>query len=341
MIEKGVILSEILPPFRSFNRGDFRSVQMPASVPKVSESHSGGKMATSASFIGLGNMGSAMARNLLRNGTRLFVYNRSKNKASELLQEGAQLLHSPKEAFLRAPIAFSMVANDQALTDITEGIEGLLENGKPGCVHVSMSTVSPKLSRYLAEKHQEKGVEFISAPVFGRPEAAAQQNLIICMAGSHKGKKQIEPLLRILGKKIYDFGEDPSHANVVKLTGNFMILANIELMAEAFAFAKKCEIPIEQLHSCFAESLFPSTVFQKYGPMIIHENFIPAGFKLFLGLKDINLFLDEANTAHVPSPIADLLHERLLTAMANKREEMDWSAIALTAMEEAGVFPVH
>ncbi len=298
-------------------------------------------MATSASFMGLGNMGSAMARNLVRNGTQLFVYNRSKNKAEELLQEGALLLHSPKEAFIHAPLAFSMVANDQALREITEGKEGLLENAKPGCIHVSMSTVSPKLSRYLAEKHREKGVEYVAAPVFGRPEAAAQQSLTICMAGSQKGKAKVEPLLRILGKKIYDFGEDSSKANAVKLTGNFFILSLIELMAEAFAFAKKSDIPVDILHACFAESLFPSPTFQNYGNIILHEKFIPAGFKLSLGLKDINLFLDEANTRNVPSPIANLLHERLLTAIANQREDMDWSAIALTAMEEAGISSIH
>jgi 3-hydroxyisobutyrate dehydrogenase-like beta-hydroxyacid dehydrogenase len=294
-------------------------------------------MGANVSFIGLGNMGSAMARNLLRSGNSLFVYNRSRDKAAELIQEGAKLLNSPMEAFQHTPIAFSMVANDEALKEIVEGREGLLRNAKTGCIHVSMSTVSPNLSRYLAEKHQEKGIEFVAAPVFGRPDAAAQQNLTICMAGSQKAKQQVEPLLRCLGKKIFDFGEEASKANIVKLTGNFLILSIIELMAESFAFAKKGDISIEKLHACFSESLFPTPVFQNYGKIIIQEKYVPAGFKLSLGLKDINLFLEEANGLNVPSPMADLLHERLLTAMANNREEMDWSAIALNAMEDAGL----
>lgn len=294
-------------------------------------------MRVSASFLGLGNMGSAMARNLLRNGTTLFVYNRSKDKASELLQEGAQLLNSPKEAFQNAPIAFSMVANDEALKEITEGERGLLYSAKPGCIHVSMSTVSPKTTQYLTEKHQEKGVDFIAAPVFGRPEAAAQQELIICMAGSSTGKKQVEPLLRLLGKNVYDFGEEASKANIVKLTGNFLLLSIIELIAEAFAFAKKGDISLETLFSVFSENMFSCPAFKTYGNILLQQKFIPAGFKLSLGLKDINLFLEEANALNVPSPIADLLHERLLTGMANHREEMDWSAISLTSMEEAGL----
>lgn len=294
-------------------------------------------MSANVGFLGLGNMGFLMARNLLRNGTKVFVYNRSKEKALPLLEEGAELLNFPKEAWTKTSIVFSMVANDQALQALMEGSEGLLTVSKPGCIHVSMSTISPELSRHLAAQHHEKGLKYVAAPVFGRPEAAAQQNLSICMAGDCEAKRLAEPLLQHLGKKIYDFGEEPEKANCVKLAGNFFILAIIELMAEAFSFVKKSHIPVDKFHSCLAESLFPSPVFKNYGRILINQNFTPAGFKMLLGLKDINLFLHEAHALNVPLPIADLLRNRLLTALANNREELDWSAIALSAMEDAGL----
>jgi 3-hydroxyisobutyrate dehydrogenase-like beta-hydroxyacid dehydrogenase len=293
-------------------------------------------MGTGISFLGLGNMGNPMAHNLLKSGNKLFIYNRTKEKGAELIQEGAQWLNSPKEAFLHASIAFSIVSNDQALLAITEGNEGLLQNAKPGCIHISMSTISPELSRELAKKHSEKGVHYIASPVFGRPEAAVQQSLSICFAGKGEIRQQIEPLLHVLGKKIYDFGEDPGIANTVKLIGNFLLLSNIELMSEAFAFAKKSGISLDKIHTFLAETLFPFPIFQNYGRLIIDQNFTP-GLKMTLGLKDINLFLHEANALNVPLPIANLLHERLLAGLANHREELDWSAISIIAMEEAGI----
>jgi 3-hydroxyisobutyrate dehydrogenase-like beta-hydroxyacid dehydrogenase len=294
-------------------------------------------MTISVCFIGLGNMGSPMAFNLLKNHVKLFVYNRSKEKASKLVEAGAQLLESPQEAFEHAPIVFSMVANDEALKAITEGKNGLLEKGKPGCIHVSMSTISPKLSRELAGLHQEKGVHYLAAPVFGRPDAAEQQKLVICVSGNDEAKKRVEPLLRFLGQKIYDLGNKPELANGVKLTGNFLILTVVEALSEAYAFAQKSGISLQQLHTLLTDSLFPSPVFQTYGQLILSQQFEPAEFKMHLGLKDMDLFLRAADALRVPLPIAGLLHDRLLAGLANKRGEMDWSAISLTEFEEAGL----
>lgn len=291
----------------------------------------------SCAFIGLGSMGFPMAQNLLKNGVKLFVYNRSKAKASPLVTQGAELLNSPKEAFERASIVFSMVSNDQALQDITDGNYGLLSHARPDCIHVSMSTISPTLSRSLAAKHEEKGVQYIASPVFGRPDAAQNQKLWICVAGDRTAKQQVIPLLQHLGQKVYDFGEKPEVANAVKLTGNFMILATIELLAEAFAFAEKNDVDLETFYTLITESLFPSPIFQNYGRLILDRNFSPAGFKMSLGLKDIDLFLRTADSLRVPSPIAGLLHDRLMTGLANNREDMDWSAISLTTTEEAGL----
>ncbi len=289
-------------------------------------------MALKASFIGLGSMGSPMALNLLKQGVELAVYNRSQDKTTPLVKAGAKLLKNPNDAFKHAPIVFSMVANDQALQDITNG---LLEGAYPGCIHVSSSTVAPTTTHTIMEKHQEKGVKLIAAPVFGRPDAAARQELLICTAGDESAKKQVEPYLNMLGKYIYYFGDKPEAANAVKITGNFMILSVIEMLSEAFAFAEKSGLKPEQVYQFFTETLFPSPVFINYGKIILQKKFSPAGFKLNLGLKDLNLFLNTAKSLHVFSPLAQVLQKQLLTSIDKKREDMDWSAISLLALEGA------
>lgn len=291
-------------------------------------------MTTSACFIGLGNMGTPMAKNLIKNGVQLYVFNRSKEKTTPLVEAGAILLESPQQAFSSAPIVFTMLANDQALQEVSDQ---LLKTPKRGAIHVSMSTVSPALSRHLAALHKEKGMEFIAAPVFGRPDVAEKQSLWIVTAGSERAKKQVEPLLYFIGKKVYDFGIDPGSANIVKITGNFLLLSTIELLAEAFTLAEKGGVSVEALHSFLTDSLFPSPVFQTYGNLIRNRKFMPAGFKMALGLKDIDLFLEAAHELRVPSPIGGLLRDRLLGGLALNRGEMDWSAIALSAIEQAGL----
>jgi 3-hydroxyisobutyrate dehydrogenase-like beta-hydroxyacid dehydrogenase len=291
-------------------------------------------MTTSACFIGLGNMGMPMAKNLLKNGVKLYVYNRTYEKTTSIIEAGATLLDSPANAFSAAPIVFSMLANDQALQEVSEK---LLHAPKAGAIHVSMSTVSPDLSRRLAAMHQEKGVAFVAAPVFGRPDVAEKQSLWIVAAGSESAKKQVEPLLYFMGKKVYDFGADPGSANIVKITGNFLILSQVELLAEAFTLVEKGGVSVEAFHSFLTDSLFPSPVIQTYGGLIRNRKFMPAGFKLALGLKDIDLFLKAAHNLRVPSPIGGLLRDRLLSAIANNRGDMDWSAIALSSLEQAGL----
>lgn len=291
-------------------------------------------MSVNACFIGLGSMGTPIATNLLKNRVNLFVYNRTQEKTTPLVNQGAKLLSHPSKAFEQSSVVFTMVANDHALKEICEE---LLKGAKPGCIHVSMSTVSPKLSQELAAKHSEKGVYYLASPVFGRPEAAAQQKLWICLAGNADAKKQVDPLLHFIGQKVYDFGTEPQAANTVKLIGNFMILSVVEMWAETFSLGEKSGVDSKALLEFFTYTIFPSSVYKIYGKLIQERSFEPAGFKMELGLKDIDLLLRAAEAVRVPLPIAGLLHDRLLSGMANNRSEMDWSAISLTMLEEAGL----
>lgn len=290
-----------------------------------------------ASFIGLGSMGAPMALNLLKGGVGLGVYNRSKEKTASIVKAGAKLLEQPSEAFAHAPIVFSMVANDQALHAITEGTDGLLAGARKGSIHVSLSTISPETASKLAALHKQKGVDFVSSPVFGRPDVAAKGALWICVAGEKEAKIKAEPFLKLLGKNIYDFGYKPEAANMVKLIGNFMILSVVEMLSEAFALGEKHGIETKGIYNLFTQTLFPSPVFLTYGKIILDRAFSPPGFQLPLGLKDINLFMQAAEAVGVSSPLANLLHDRLITSLAKGREDLDWSAISLISRENAGL----
>lgn len=290
-------------------------------------------MEADISFIGLGNMGASMALNLLKHGLKLSVFNRTREKAEPLIKAGAKFLEKPSEAFKNSSIVFSMLANDEALSEITEGANGLLESAHKGCIHVSLSTVAPDTIKRLADKHKMKGAQLITVPVFGRPDAAKRQELWICMAGDEDAKKQVRPFLQMLGKKIYDFGPNPETASFVKISGNFMILSVIEMLSEAFAVVKKNGINPEQFLSLMTETLFPSPVFQTYGKIISQQEFSPPGFKMTLGLKDLNLFLSSSKEFSLDLPLAHALRERLLTSIENGYEDLDWSAISLLSEE--------
>lgn len=283
------------------------------------------------SFLGLGKMGMGMAANLLKGGAPLYVYNRSVERTSGLAQQGAKVLMHPCEAFQKAKIAISMLANDQALEDVVLGPNGLLENIKPGCTHVSMSTVSPETTRKLATLHRDKGAYFLAAPVFGRPDMSAAGKLVIALAGDTAGKKAAKPYLELLGQRIDDFGEQAESANILKLAGNFMILAAIEAMGEAFHLSEHNGLDRNQVATFFAETLFACPVYRNYSKLIASEAFDPAGFKMSLGFKDINLVKDAAKVNNTGMPLADLLQRMLKDEIAKGNGDLDWAAITLAA----------
>lgn len=291
----------------------------------------------SIAFIGLGAMGAPMAENLVAAGFEVTVYNRSKAKASGLAAKGAAVATSPAQAVQSGAIVVTMLANDAALEAVTLGEGGFAETLGQGGLHISMSTVSPETSRRLAAEHAKRGSLFLAAPVFGRPEAAAVKKLWICQAGPAEAKSRAKPVLDAIGQGIHDFGDDPGAANVVKLSGNFLILSAVEAMAEAFAMAEKNGIDRKALAGFFGQTIFGCPIYQNYGRIIADRAFEPAGFKLELGMKDVRLVRDVAETAEQPMPLADLLHARLLSALAKGRGSLDWTAIELSSAEEGAI----
>ncbi len=293
-------------------------------------------MSERIAIIGLGNMGAPIAGNLLDAGYALTVFNRTASRTDPLVQRGALRADRPGEAPPQGGIVLTMLSDDSAVEDIVQS-EGFLERLGRGGIHVSMSTISPALSRRLSERHAAAGSSYVAAPVFGRPDAAAARKLWVCLSGPEAARRRAAPILQAVSQGLFEFGEDPGAANVVKLAGNFLIAAAMEAMAEAWTLAEKNGIPAAQVSDLFGQTLFACPVYRNYGAAIAGRRFTPAGFRLALGLKDVNLVLSAAAQSQVPMPAASLLRDRYLTAMARGRQDMDWNAIALGVEEDAGI----
>jgi 3-hydroxyisobutyrate dehydrogenase-like beta-hydroxyacid dehydrogenase len=294
-------------------------------------------MPETVGFIGLGNMGEPIAANLILAGYPLRVYNRTASKAAKLIEKGAASVKTPADVAAPGGIVFTMLADDRAVEEVCLPAGSFVERLGPGGIHISLSTIAPATARKLAEHHKKYQAEYLAVPVFGRPEAAAAKRLWVCTSGAAAAKQRVQPLLAAIGQAIFDFGDDPGAANVVKLCGNFLIASAIEALAETFALARKNGIDPKSVADMLGKTLFACPVYQGYGKQIAEQKFEPVGFRLALGLKDINLALQTAASSAVPMPLASLLRDRCISAIANGRENMDWTTIALSVAEAAGL----
>ncbi|WP_257455434.1 NAD(P)-dependent oxidoreductase [Archangium lipolyticum] len=288
-------------------------------------------------FIGLGNMGQPMAGNLRAAGHELAVYNRSREKAEPLRQQGVRVADSPADAARGAEVVFSMLADDAAVEGVVFGDTGLLAGLGRGALHVSSSTISVALSERLTEAHAKAGQRYVSAPVFGRPEAAQAKQLWVLAAGAKEDVERCRPLLEAVGRGLTVLGERPSAANVVKLSGNFLIASMTEALGEAFALTRKSGIEPQVFLSVFQSVFARSPIFERYAELIAREQYEPAGFKLRLGLKDVRLALEAAGAAEVPMPLASLVRDHLVEGVARGLGDKDWTALGALAAERAGL----
>ena len=298
-------------------------------------------------FIGLGNMGSAMAQNLIKAGHSLRVYNRTRSRADELKSLGAHVAATPGEAAAGVEIAITMLSDDHALESVlfgaekgdlkTDGNDGLLAALPANAIHISCSTISVALSRRMAAAHAERKQHYVSAPVFGRPEAAAAAKLFIVAAGPAAQIAKCQPLFDAMGQKTFVVGEDAAGANVIKLNGNFLITTVIESLAESFALVRKSGLDANQFLEILTSTLFNAPIYKTYGALIVADKFTPPGFKVPLGLKDNRLLLAAAEEAAVPMPMASLVRDRFLAAMAQGMGELDWASIARISANDAGL----
>jgi len=285
-------------------------------------------------FIGLGNMGEPIAANLLHAGYRQRVYNRTKSKTARLAREGASVVDHPADVAEPGGIVLTMLADDRTLEEICYAQPSFVDRLGSGGVHLSLSTISPATARKLAKHHEEHNVEYVASPVFGRPEAAATKKLFVCTSGPAEAKKRAQPIQAAISQGVFDFGADAGAANVVKLCGNFLVAASIEALAELLTLAEKNGVSKKAVAEMIGKF---SPLHAGYANLMAEGRFEPAGFRLALGMKDVNLIMDTAASSVTPMPLASLLHDRWLTGIAKGRENLDWSAIALDVDENAGI----
>jgi 3-hydroxyisobutyrate dehydrogenase-like beta-hydroxyacid dehydrogenase len=286
-------------------------------------------------FIGLGNMGAAIAENLLKAGHRLTVWNRSSGPAERLAAKGARLVRDPAEA-LCGEAAFSMLANESAIRSV--GLDGpLLERASPRLVHANLATVSVGFAREVAAAHAMHSVGYVASPVFGRPDVAAAGNLTVVAGGRPADIEKLRPAFEAIGQTTVFVGEAPEKANLFKIAGNFMLATAIESLGEAFALLRKGGVDPAVFHDVMTSRLFAGDAYRGYGALMIEERNEPAGFALKLGLKDVNLALDAGRELTVPLPLASVTGNHFLEALACGLGDKDWAALGSLIAVKAGL----
>ena len=273
-------------------------------------------------FIGLGAMGSAMAGNLVRAGHRVRAWNRSGVKDLE----GVEGVASPADAF-RGDVAFTMLSDDPAIRAVLLDA-GVLKGARAGLVHVVTSTISVAFAGELAGAHEAAGLGYVSAPVLGRPDVAAKGELNILAGGKADAVGKVQPLLEVLGRRVWPMGEDPRRANAAKIAANMMITMAIEAMAEAAVLTEASGLPRADFFELILGTLFAgSRSYQTYSANIVNNAYEP-GFKARLGLKDLRLATEAAAQAGRRLPMLDAVRGRLGEAVDAGMGEKDWSAMA-------------
>ena len=288
-------------------------------------------------FIGLGRMGTGMAQRLLAAGHTVAVYNRTAQRAERLLEKGAVVAETPEAAARGAEAVVTMLADDSAVEHAVFAADGILDALANTAIHVSSTTISVALSRRLAEAHERAGQRYVAAPVFGRPDAAAAGRLFVVAAGRDDAVATVQPIFDAIGQRTYRMGTDPTVANLVKLSGNFLLFSAIESLAEAFALVRKAGVDVSAYKDLLTSSLFNAPVYHTYGDLMVSAKDEVAGFTVPLALKDVRLAIAAAESLNVPMPVASLVHDAFVTAMARGYETRDQAVLGRVAAENAGI----
>jgi 3-hydroxyisobutyrate dehydrogenase-like beta-hydroxyacid dehydrogenase len=288
-------------------------------------------------FLGLGHMGSQMAKRLMESGHELHVYNRTASAADELIKRGARFAAHPMEIG-DVEVYITMLADDSALESVLFGEKGLFQSMLAGSTHLSMSTISPALAERLEKDHQSKGCAFVGAPVFGRPEAAEAGKLFVMAGGTAPDVQKCSAVFEALSQKVFHVSEKPSLAHLTKVLGNFMLLSSIQILSESLAIANKSGLDQKIFLEAMTGSLFSAPFYKGYGTMMIDKLYDKkVAFKLPLALKDIRLAQQAAESINSPMPSASLVHDQIITAIARGMKDMDLSALGKLASDNAGL----
>lgn len=275
-------------------------------------------------FLGLGRMGSAIARLLVKSGEDVTVWNRTRSRAEPLERDGAKVASTAAEAIAGADVVFTMLIDDASLEEVLYGGQ-VLESLRHGAIHVSMSTLSVALSRKLTEEHAKRGQHFVAAPVFGRPHIAEAGKLWIVVGGAHEPVEKVRPLLEKCGRGITVVGEHPWSAHALKLGGNFLITAMIAALSEGFVYAEAQDVDPATFIDTVNKALFQSPFYEMYGKIMLAPPETP-GATMAVGEKDMRLFREAAQAEKVQTPLADLFLANFHRAFEVGMKDADWAA---------------
>ncbi len=295
-------------------------------------------MVKTLGFIGLGTMGTSIAHNMQAGGFAMTVFNRNPARAGALVEKGARRAPSPRASAEGADLAVTMVSDDEAVEAVSFGPDGLLEGLRKGTIHMNMTTTSVAMTRRLTEAHAARGTRFVAAPVFGRPDRAANRTLWICAAGPKDAVEECRPILAAASTQaLFVLGDDPVQAAVVKIAVNFQLAAAIITMSEAFALVGKAGVKPQDFLNVVDTVQYSTPTYKAYGQRICDEAFDPAGFKMWLGLKDVRLAMAAGDALSVPLPVASVMRDHFLSGMAKGMAELDWAAISRVIRGDAGM----
>lgn len=279
-------------------------------------------------FIGLGRMGRAIAGRINAAGLDLVVYNRSTEKTKELATAGAKVAASIKEACDGREVVITMLSDDAALEEVAFGSGGIFESLPRGAIHMIMGTHGTAAIRSATERHERAGQLVISTPVLGRPDAAAAGQLGIVIGGPQPAVQRCKPVIDAVARRVFEAGDKPEHAAIVKLANSLVLACAIEAMGEGFSLVRKYGVNAKVLYDVMTEGLFSAPAYKGYGKIIADEDYSNVGFTVDLGLKDVRLVLAAADGRHVPLPTLNVLHDRLLSAVAHGDGSKDWAFVA-------------
>jgi 3-hydroxyisobutyrate dehydrogenase-like beta-hydroxyacid dehydrogenase len=286
--------------------------------------------------IGLGNMGHALAVNLIEDGYQVRVFDRNRERIIAMESTAAIAVESLRD-LAGCDVVVTSLPNDDALSAVALGPEGLAAVLSAGAVHISTSTVSPAISRSVADEHARHGQDYVAAPVLGNPDFARTRKLFVLAGGPKRALEKVRPLLERLGQRLFVIGEDPAAANLMKLASNVLTATTLECMGEVLALLRKGGVDRHLAFDVLTNSMFDSRVHKTYGGKIVEERFGQPNFPAPLAMKDVRLALAEAERLAVPMPAASLAHDHLVAMMARGWADLDWSALGLLAAVDAGL----
>ncbi|GED89441.1 NAD(P)-dependent oxidoreductase [Streptomyces sp. 6-11-2] len=284
-------------------------------------------------FVGLGTMGRPMARRLLAAGHRVVVWNRSRPAVEELRGDGAEAATDLVEVF-GLPVVMSMLSDDAGIRSLI--LDSGVLDGAECRVHVNLATVSAGFAAEAEQRHTQRGIGYVAAPVLGRADVAAAGKLNVLAAGAPEALDLARPVLEPLAGRIWELGDDPARANVVKIAVNFLLAAAIEATAEATSLVESYGVDAAAFVELISGTLFPGPVYGTYGGLMAEQRYEPPGFTTRLGLKDVGLALSAAHRRDMALPTGSLVRDALLEAVAAGWSERDWATLAEVARRRAG-----